>query len=256
MLLLLDFTLIICTFSALFLLAVCILLVFFKPRGIIFLGQLVPEEYFYFPVAMIVFMYHSFIMIAVCGSGIILGNGALAYCFYITIVTRELQLGRKTYHSLDILRTSWETAHVYRRMQIVHRHVIAVIGPFLVVLNAFMMMSPIYVNFVVMRYWDILEPLTKVALFGISLTFVTFYITLLELGCTFYIGGIKMLRSWQGFKWSESRIVNLEMKRFQRSCKPITLCWGNHFIIGKHSIFIYGRGVVRGTFRALLTIKK
>lgn len=238
-----------------FLLIFCILLVCFKPRRIIFLGQLIPQENFYFPFVIVTILFHAYIMITNIFSGILIGVGAITYCFYVAIIMKELWFGGKIYHSVDELRSFRNVTHVYRCLQVLHREVLPLFGGFLVIVNAFMMLTTIYVNFVLMRYWEMLGPLTKSALFFMDFTLVSFYINLLELGCIFYLRGVKALQSWKGVKWSESMFVNRKMRRFQRSCQPIILCWGNHFIIGRQSIFIYGRGVVRGTFRALLTTK-
>lgn len=63
-------------------------------------------------------------------------------------------------------------------------------------------MSTIYVNFVLMRYWDELESLTKLALLLIDFVLVAFYQVVLELGCIFSVGGVKTLKSWKGVNWS------------------------------------------------------
>lgn len=234
---------------------VCILLAVLQPRSLLAIGQLIPETYFYFPVAVPIIFYHVYITIAAACSVPIVGCGALLYCFYITIITSELRLGRRRYKSEGTLRMLRNTMHVFRCLQTFHANVMCLFGPYLVVFNATFMMSTIYVNFVLMRYWHELESVTKFVLLLLNFILVAFYLVVLELGCIFRVGGMKMLKSWNRVKWSRYEFENKEMKAFHRSCKPLLLCWGNLFVIGRESILVYGRGVIRGTFRALLTAK-
>lgn len=240
--------------SIICILGLCVTLGTLQPRGFIFIGQLIPEKYFYFPVGVLAICYHVYLMTCVSFSAAIAGSGALIYCFNVAMVIKELRLGRRKYTSEDTLRTLKPTMHVYRSLQVIHATAMYLFGPYLVVFNAIFMMSTIYVNFVLMRYWGSLELLTRLLLWFINFI-LTFYLVLLWLGCTFFVGSLSTLRSWKGLKWSETKAGNKEMKAFQRSCRPILMCWGNHFVIRRQSIFVYGRGVVRGTFRALLTTK-
>lgn len=233
----------------------CGMFVILRPRSVTFLGQLVPEKYFYFPVQVLVIFYHIYVIIAASCSIVIVGCGALLYCFYIAMITAELRLGRRKYESEDTLRKLRNTMHVYRCLQTFHANVICLYGPYLVLFNATFMLSTIYVNFVLIGYWGEMEALTKAILLLFNVIIVAFYLIILELGCVFSVGGMKLLKSWKRVKWSMYEIENKEMGAFQRSCRPILLCWGNHFVIGRQSIIVYGRGVTRGTFRALLTIK-
>lgn len=250
-----NFTLILCIVSSGFLALLCILLVLFKPQSLIFVGQLIPSKYFYFPVAFVVVLYHSYLMIALCTSSCIIGCVTLAYCFFVVLITRELSIGRRSYHSVGTLRSASNTVHVYRCLQILHKNVFYLCGPYLAAVNAIMMMNSIFVNFALIRYWGCLELLTKLTLIFLNISNVTFYYLMLQLGCLFYVGAAKMLRSWKHHKWSQSKFECHVMKAFQRSCRPILLSWENNFVLGRLSIFIYGRSVVKGTFRALLATK-
>lgn len=249
---LLNVALAVCILSSIFNLCSCIVLVVLKPRSIIFIGQLIPPEYFYFPVALTVILYHAYIMIILFLSGITVAFGTIVCCFYIILVIKELCIGKRFYLSGNNLRSANNIVHAYRCLQVLHRNAMSLFGPYLAAFNGIMMMSAIYVNFVLLRYWEILEPLTMTALITFNLLIITVYSLVLQLGCMFCIGSIRMLRSWKRHKWSECKFECRVMKAFQRSCRPILLSWENYFVLGRLSLVIYGRGVVRGTFRALV----
>lgn len=253
MLLILDAFIAIYLLSSMLCVSLCCILAVLKPRGFIFVGQLIPKKYYYLPVSIVLVSYHIYLMTAVALNALVLGCATIVYCFYVAMVTNELRHGRRKYESEDSLRTFRNTMHVYRCLQLFHANVICLFGPYLAVFNAIFMAATIFVSFVLMRYWEVLGPLTKTCLLLINFILLIFYLTILELGCIFCVGGIKMFRSWKKVQWSQNRLEKKKMKAFQRSCRPILLCWGTHFVIGRQSIIVYGKGVVRGTFRALLT---
>lgn len=243
--------------AEMFTVILCLMLALLQPRRFIYIGQLVPEKYFYFPIAILVTYFHIYVIIATAGGAATVGCGVLVYCFYVAMLSAELRLDRRKYECEDTLRILRNTMHVYRYLQTFHANVICLYGPYLVVFNAAFMMSTVYVNFALMRYWHELESLTKMVLLLFNFILVTFYLIVLELGSIFSVGGMKMLKSWKRVKWSQcdTENKNKEMGAFRRSCRPILLCWGNHFVIGRQSIIVYGRGVFRGTLRALLATK-
>lgn len=98
----------------------CIISVIFEPRGFAFTGQLVLEKYFYFPVVVFVKIYHVDATSAGGCSVAYVGCGALLYCFYVTIITTELRIGRRRYKSEDTLRMLRNIKHAYRCLQVFH----------------------------------------------------------------------------------------------------------------------------------------
>ncbi len=76
----------------------------------------------------------------------------------------------------------------------------------------------------------------------------------LEIGCLFYVGGSKTLESWKRHNWGFQE-QNRLMKRFCRSCKLIFFSYGRQFVVGKLSVLNYYKGVERGIFRSLLTVR-
>jgi len=124
-----------------------------------------------------------------------------------------------------------------------------------VISNALIMAMSIYCNFVLIRYWDQLQLISKWQLIIWSVVFMGAWTFVLELGMFLFSIGNRVLGSWKGGNWGSLR-ENRQMSMFHRSCKPIVLSYGRQFVIRKVSIFVFFRGVTRGMFRALLATKE
>ncbi|CAL8146051.1 unnamed protein product [Orchesella dallaii] len=66
--------------------------------------------------------------------------------------------------------------------------------------------------------------------------------------------GKRVLRSMKYKDWG-SKQKNKEVRKFVRSCKPISFSCGRSFVLRKISVLKSLKAVVRGTFRALLAIQ-
>lgn len=234
----------------------CISFLIYDPRGAIFLGELVPEQYFYFPIRFAIILYHAYIIVVLHTCSAVVCFCVLIYAFYITpIYIRELRLGRKKYTTLHIFRESANIRHVYRSIQVLHINAFCVFGVYLVICNAHFMCTCLYCNFVLIRYWSELQTMSRVQLVMWAIMLMGVWCFVMEWGRYFFARGSKVLGSWKGDKWG-SIGENVLMKKFRLSCKPILLCYGRQFVIRRVSVLIFCRGVVRRTFRALLTTKR
>lgn len=235
--------------------AFCISFLIYDPRGVIFLGELIPEKYFYLSVKLMVILYHSYLLLVVHMSILLIGGAALVYAFYtVPIYVRELRLGQRKYFTLPSLRTPENVRHVYRTLQVLQANILAVFGVFLVLNNAQCMITSLYANFVLIRYWSALETMSKGQLCTWSVLVTGYWCVILEIGRFFFERGTKVQGSWRGDKWG-SRFENLQMKKFRLSCKPILLRYGTQFVIRRANVLVFMRGITRGTFRALLATK-
>lgn len=232
------------------------LLVAYDPRGVLFFGRLIPEEYFFAPVKLLVMLVHVYIICVNLMACCTLVCGGLIYGFYITLLySKELRIRNScnTYLTTDALRQSTNLRLIFRSFQLVHRNMICFIGLYIVLGNVFIIMSVAFMNFVLLRYWTKLHTIIKVFGLGYSVMFVLIWSAILQLGKLLFVKGIKVLNSWKGKNWG-SGIENKTMNRFRASCKPLLLSYGTQFVIGKQSILVFYRCVTRGTVRALLTL--
>lgn len=230
--------------------------VIYDPTAAIFLGSLIPQKYFTLPVQIFIIFFHIYILCVIALNIAVDAGCVLAVQFYITfILTRELCMDRRgSYKSCEKLRTLEYILVVYRSLQILQIYGLCYLGWFLLLCNSVFMLSSLYSIFVLMRYWFELSNLSKGPLLSFSVAIIVIWGTCLEMGRYMFVGGSKVLRSWRGKKWGDEK-ENKIMKKFQRSCKPIFLCYGTWFVIRRVSLIIFLKGVVRGTFRALLASK-
>lgn len=233
-----------------------ILFLIYDPTGI-FLGELIPPRYFYFPVKLAVILFHTYLLIVLCVSGAFIAGISCAFGFYFgSFVSRELRLGRgkDAYKANDILRKYSHLTVAYRGFQILMHYSTSVYGIYLVIFNAVSILGSSFSNFALIKYWNDLELTTKAPLL-IGNTFIIMgWSCVLGMGRFLFSKGKKVLASWDRYEWP-SALVQREMRKFRMSCKPFALCYGTTFVVGRDKVLTFFKGVTRGTMRALLTTK-
>lgn len=234
------------------------LFVIADPQSTIHLGKLIPSEYFYFPIRFLVTAFHVYLYLVICVNNYATAFASTSYGFYMTLLfTHELRLGKPPhfYHTLEKLRSKpYNLQLTYRSFQVLHHNTMRFIGYYLLAFYAAFTIAAVYVNFVLIHYWGVMHLITKALLLIVSIVIMGSWTSLLELGKLYFVNGSKLLNSWKGRKWG-SNLDTRVMNRFRQSCKPILISYGKLFVIRRPTILIYFRGVVRGTFRALLTMR-
>jgi len=234
-----------------------LLVLIYDPRGTIFLGSLVPINYYQFPIPLLLILFQAYALVfyhIVCFT---IATATIMYSLnFVPILTRELRLAQLKNHKMSgYLRKPENIRHVYRCLQLLQANIFGVFGPFLVMCNASLMVTTLFCNFVLIKYWNQLQIVSKLQLLSWTIIFMGFWACVLELGRFMFTQGNKVLGSWKRHEYAYSGESKL-MKKFTKSCKPIVLSYGKQFVIGRVSVLVFFRGVVRGTFRALLTTKK
>lgn len=221
------------------------------------MGRLIPLEFFTPTVAAFVTLFHTYILCVIGANVGVLGMYVLIYIFYATyILSRELHLGRKTYRAEKSLRIAGNLRHIYRTLQICNTYAMVTFGKCLFVFQGAFTFLPMYINSVLIRYWDKLELFAKGPLVASSLFATIFWTVVLQVGGYLFVQGRKTIFSWKvGDHWM-SRHENKLMRKFAKSCTPIVLCYGKQFVVKKLTLLKYHKGVGRGIFRALLATKK
>jgi len=228
------------------------------PRGAIFLGAVVPEKYIVFPVRLLIILYHLYIMAYFSLGNLALSNTFLTSIFHtMPIYIRELRIGQNqnTYKMSNSLRTAANIRHVFRSLQIMVANGLCFLGIFFLISQATFTWVAVYTNFVLIRYWSQLHLVSKGMLLSWSLSFTGFWVVMLQYGKLLFTKGKRVLGSWKGNKWSSLK-ANRDMRRFIRSCQPITFSYGRQYVIKRVHLLLYFRGVTRATFKALLATKK
>lgn len=235
-----------------------IIFLLFEPTGILLMGSVLPPKYLRFPVKFILYIIHAYGIACLIITCIILGLIIFTYLFYVTLFyTTELRLGQPKfkYRCDQFLRDNPETLrHVYRSFQVLHKTSMKMLGPYLLFINGTIMGLCIFNNFVLIRFWKNLQTFEKLPFIGGNYLSLIFWTSLLEFGRILFSRGNKVISSWKGNKWKSS-FENKVMAKFRVSCKPLLLSYGTQFVIRKGNLFLFYRGIMRGTFRALLTTK-
>lgn len=232
--------------------------VFVDPQSVIHVGKLIPKEYFYLPIRLCVIIFHVYLYLVICVNNYISVYAGVIYGFYVTLVfTQELRLNRPKgkYITVDTLRKKAHNLQmVFRSFQVLHSNTISFLGLYLLLFYGAFMLAAVYINFVLIHYWGVLHLMSKALLLMVAFLVMGFWTSILELGKLYFVRGNKLLNSWKGTRWGSAHETKT-MNRFRVSCKPIVISYGNQFVIRRVSILLYFRGVVRGTFRTLLTMR-
>lgn len=245
-------------YSSIFTLALLgLLLLFYDPRGIIFLGGLIPQQYFTIYAAIPVILFHVYMIIVICSNLSATGGPLILFMSYLYfIIARELRIGQKGYLTSAEFRNAENIRLFYRSFQIIHQQsmISCYLGVYVLVAHAIFMMAGIYVTFVLIRYWELLQAIPKALMVVGDFLIIGYWTLLLQIGCRFYIDGNKTLGSWKRNNWGLPENTKL-MKKFVRSCTLILISYGKQFVIGRKTVMSYYKGVEKGTFRALLATK-
>lgn len=228
------------------------------PLGVLLVGSIIPANYLFFGCKQFLVLLNAYILSCLISSCIIFGQFVWMYVYYVVwFYTTEIRLDIPVYKhkSHSGLRDNPENLrHVFVAFRVLHQHVICVFGPYILICNATFMISSIYISFVLLKYFSDLKLYATVPLIAGDIVVLSTWTGIMEIGMILYIRGNKVLRSWATKQW-ESNQENFVMQKFQRSCKPLLLSYGTQFVIRKGSLFVFYRGVIKGTFRALLTVR-
>ncbi|CAL8081086.1 unnamed protein product [Orchesella dallaii] len=152
------------------------------------------------------------------------------------------------FHQMDTYRL------YYRQFEILHVNVLQVFSFIIVPGQALILNLALFCNFSLVRYSELMNVTNAfiLLLWSIGGSFAAF-LGLHYCG-SMYNKSVKVLRSIGNKNWGSSHNNKL-MKKFAKSCKPISYGYGRMYVIRKISVFKFFLSLIRGTFRALLTIK-
>lgn len=230
----------------------------YDPRATIFLAEWIPLAYYrYLPVGVLFVLFHSYLIVCLGLNFIITGNLFIAYLYSVTIFyTKELVLGQNRYNTLNTLRSNQENLrHAFRSFQILNSNIMSWLGNFLTFFHSVAMILPTFGNFVLITYWKDLFIAGKISIVCSAWGAFSFWTVTLQLGKYLYVRGDRILRSWKGVWWGTRKDTRV-MNKFRKSCRPVLIHNGSLLVIARITQFKYMKGVVRGTFRSLLTLTR
>lgn len=231
----------------------------YNPREIIFVGQLIPLQYYsYFPLGILATIFHGYLYFII-GTSLLIPMGAgYVYIYYLKMfIIKEFLLGPKKYYKTDqSFRHPKNIAHLYRCVQILHEQMLCFLGPFVSIFHAVLCILPVFCNYVLFCYWGKLHWIIRAIVFLGYPCCVVIWMFFLHVGQHLWIKGNKIFSSWSKVGFKVSKLEKKVMKKFQKSCRLILLKHGKFFVVGRMTQFAYIKIVIVYTCKALLTMKK
>lgn len=228
-------------------------------HGILFVGSLIPSGTFLTCLKLVLFMLNLYV-ISAC-----LLMTSFFICYFVLygmnvvlFYTLELRLGfhDSKYCTISTLRKQPDClATVYRAFQILHQYFLLQFGPILLFADGVLMMNCIYITFVLIRYWNELEAYAKAPLLVQDILGMLVWSGIVEIGRLLNNRGNKVPNSWMRSNW-RSAFEQKFIKKFRKSCKPLLLAYGTQYVVRNKSLLMFYKGVIRGTFRMLLSLKR
>lgn len=174
--------------------------------------------------------------------------------FIYPILSHELRHRQKSYATIPELRQRPQhVCLVYRALEIYVKNLLIRFGSILLPMQALVSQFILILNYILIKHGHEMSWITIMVAVVWSLACQIVWITLLTLASTFHKEAVAT-RSWKGFefRWkSEKRY----MAKCARSCRPLYIGTGEVFQISKRTVLKFLQGLVRGTFRALVTLK-
>lgn len=143
----------------------------------------------------------------------------------------------------------------YRKLQIFHLNFMEVCSSFIVPLQTIITKLGLFCNVSLIKYRHILNIANTVILMFWSFGSTMIALVALTLCAHLHVKTTKMLKTIKNKDWGSPQ-KNKVMKKFVRSCTPISYGYGRIYVIRKVSVLKFLRHLTRGTFRLLLTLKK
>ena len=179
---------------------------------------------------------------------------AAYFSVFLKIFPREFKPNQKQYNTINALRCPNNLPVQYRSLEVLHKNALEIAAPCIIPIQVIFTNLCLFCNFTLITQWNKMNTVTKAVLLLWTCAVLVAWITGLQFGGWMRLKSIQVLRSWYFYEWSKADMKY--MRRFQRSCKPLAIRVGKMYCIKRNSVLTFLRGIVRGTFRALLTLHK
>lgn len=234
-----------------------ILLVSRNPQAIPWIGYLVPEKFYCWPVAAVTCIFHIAGQISLCQGTCFVGCAVMIYLFYVPyILGKELRVGRPSteYNALRELRQADNLRISFRTIQVLHHNEFCYLGIFVLLCNWGCIVTSVNVFFVLIRYGATLKTLTKMPMVMAAGLILVVWGGILHYGKVFNLRCKQVFGSWKRYDWGSSKDRKI-MEKFALSCKPIKISYGKMVVVGPMSVLNFIRSVKKYTVKLLLSTR-
>lgn len=238
-------------------LLVVLLCGWFDPRGMVFLGALIPAEYFSSAFTVGLTFLNAYTLLIEGANTLWNVTVSLIYLYYLVFfITKELPPGRSRYSSSDMLREAYHFKRIYRCFQVYNAHVMGIFGFLFFFAHFVFSTTPMFINFVLIRYWQELHAAIKLLLIIWVAGIVIFWTGVLHTGGCLFLSNKKIISFWRKYDRWKTEGEAKGMRKFAKSCTPIVICFGKQFVVKSLTLLKFHKGLGRGILRALLTTKR
>ncbi len=230
-----------------------------NPRAAIFLGQLIPIEYYsFFPWGLIITCFHGYLILILSISQAVSCVLIYANLYYITIIlSRELNLSLKPeqYRTTQNLRLFHNLQLEYRSFQILMEHWNELLSYIIWSGTLLFIGLPVLYIVIMLHSWSRLEFIAKFSLTTALVTCAASWITFLQCGKYLWLQGSKTLHSWKIQSWKNTR-ERLVMQKFHKSCRCVLMRYGRAIILERINQFSYVLSLIKWACKLTLSITK
>lgn len=182
----------------------------------------------------------------------------LAFTLYITpmisMIFKDLLPREKNYRMRAWLRTYPVLLNEYTRLELMHNVFNQLVAPGIIPFQSIVTQISLFCSCTLILSWNRLDIVTRIILILWEIGIIFLQSMILELGGRLHSQSKKVLKEWKYLNWRplSKRILN----KFRKSRRPIALRAGQYHSIKRLSILKFYKGLIRGTFRAILSIGK
>jgi hypothetical protein len=173
------------------------------------------------------------------------------------IIQREFRAGLSPteYRTSNRMRRFENFSTEYRTLELLHKQAMSIFGVMIIPEQNLVGQFVLYSNYTLIKYWNELDFTIKCVITMMDLTVLCFWFIILEVCGRFYMEAAKSLKSWKLLP-VRNRMEAKYLSKFRKASRPLVIGFGEVFKIKRLTVLKFLRGIVKGTFRALLlTIK-
>lgn len=241
----------------------------FYPHWPCYVSSLVPPEEFTFTIWLCSGIFYFCVLQIIWAVLLIQGVCFLTYGWYMYLISHEYYCFAETARgppgkraqrvwsmqkNTKAFRSYEEFPLRYRQFQILHLNFMEVFSSMIIPMQGTITNLALFCNFSLIKYNDIMNMTNTAILLIWSVGGTVNWLVALTFTGSMYTKSVRSLNTVKNKDWG-SKTKNMVMKRFAKSCKPLSYGYGRMYVIRMVSVLKFIRHLTRGTFRVLLTLK-
>lgn len=189
-------------------------------------------------------------------------NVQMGFFIFARFIRREIRFGwtdgiKKRYKTSMSLRQMSNLTKYYRALHILMGLTIEAIGAELVVGHILMLQLSVFIQLILLTYYDKLSVLNRVLFVMSWIVSSSIWVFSLDMFGRVLSASQKTIGSWMKAKivvWDSHKDFKY-FKRFRKSCKPLMLNVENVYLIQRSTVLKFLKWTSQGTIRGILTIR-